>query len=290
MTLKGFLFILASALFHVLWNTFLKASEDKPSAVTFMMAFTVVGMLGYTWWLQALGEALDWGVLLSAFVAGFFFFLYQHLVAKSYATGDLSRVYPLTVTGPIYIAVWSMIILGEHISPSGAAGILAIVYGAMTIQTNTLRLRVRSLLGREGIDAGVVFALLAAFFYSFGAVADKIGVTVGQVSPYTFDLCVFMFLFHLGLLAIKDRPRLLRPIANAKLWPVLCGGVVMLLSFVTFRIGLEEVQASYASALRQVSALFGLWIGYFFFREPFGLQRVVSTLCIVAGVALIKLG
>lgn len=74
-----------------------------------------------------------------------------------------------------------------------------------------------------------------------------IGVTVGRVSPYTLDLCLCMLLFHLGLMAIKDRPRLLRTKATMKLWPVVCGGTVMLLTFLTFRIGLQEVQASYAS-------------------------------------------
>jgi drug/metabolite transporter (DMT)-like permease len=73
-------------------------------------------------------------------------------------------------------------------------------------------------------------------------------------------------------------------------WIILCGGLVMMLSFITFRIGLQEVYASYASALRQVSTLFGLLIAYFIFREPFGLNRVVSTLFICIGAMLLKLG
>jgi drug/metabolite transporter (DMT)-like permease len=64
----------------------------------------------------------------------------------------------------------------------------------------------------------------------------------------------------------------------------------MMLSFITFRIALQDVYASYASALRQVSTVFGLLIAYFVFREPFGLHRVISTLLICAGAMLLKLG
>jgi hypothetical protein len=63
--------------------------------------------------------------------------------------------------------------------------------------------------------------------------------------------------------------------------------LVMMLSF---RIGLLEVHASFASALRQVSTVFGLAIGFFVFRESRGAGRVISTLTILAGAVLIKMG
>ncbi len=48
MTFKGFLFIIPSALLHVLWNSMLKKSHDKPSAVLLMMVKTVSGLaIGY---------------------------------------------------------------------------------------------------------------------------------------------------------------------------------------------------------------------------------------------------
>jgi drug/metabolite transporter (DMT)-like permease len=290
MTLNGFLFILASALFHVLWNTFLKVSEDKPSSVLLMMGITVTGMAVFTLISGQAGDIFLPSVLISAFLAGFFFFLYQYFVARAYGQGQLSQVYPLTVTAPLYIAIWSTLLLGERISLVGGLGIVSIVIGAMTIQGGDFRL---SLLWRgsgPAMNKGVVFAFGAAFFYSFGAVADKVGVTSGQVSAYTMDLCVFMLLFH--VLRMSAQRQVLSVMRELRTHPMvtLGGGLVMMLSFITFRIGLQEVHASYASALRQVSTVFGLAIGFFVFRESIGARRVISTLIILAGAVLIKMG
>jgi len=290
MSLQGFLFIMASAVFHVLWNSFLKASEEKTEAVMLMMVVTLLGMIGYTGLQGALPLAFDLPTLLSAAVAGLFFFLYQFLTAKAYAHGQLSRVYPLTVTGPIYIALWGVLILDETITPTGMIGILSIVYGAMTIQTDSLSLSFGSVLKPGQRPAGSLFALLAAFFYSFGAIADKLGVTVGRVTPYTLDLCLIMFLLHGVSWLLRSDGARLDWLKKQRLRPILLGGTAMLLSFVTFRVGLQEVQASYASALRQVSTLFGLIIAWLAFREAFGLKRVLSTVCILTGVVLLKLG
>lgn len=290
MTLKGFFFILASALFHVLWNTSLKLSDDKPSAILLMMVVTVLGFGTALIFMQPLDTIFVPSIMISAMAAGFFFFLYQYFVAISYDKGDLTLVYPLTVTGPVYIVLWSYLLLGEHISLAGAAGILLIIYGAVTLQLGEFRIlhRFSSLISTRA--AGSLTALAAGFFYSFGAVADKFGVMSGNITLYTFSLCIFMLVFH--LLRMIYQHQTLSAMKEFRRNPavVIIGGIVMLLSFITFRIGLEEVFASYASALRQVSTLFGLLIGYVVFKESLSPRRIISSVIIVAGAVLIKIG
>ncbi|MDY0221327.1 MAG: DMT family transporter [Desulfobacterium sp.] len=290
MTLKAFLFIVASALFHVVWNSTLKNSRDKPSAVLIMTAITVAGLAPYVAWSYPMEQILAPASLLSALAAGFFFFLYQYFVALSYEKGDLSLVYPLTVTGPVYIVLWSYLFLGERISLGGAAGILLIIYGAVTIQTG--RFTILSLISKRitGNHAGVITALGAAFFYSFGAVADKIGVTSGSVTVYTMNLAVFMLMFHLLRMLLQRQLGLVIREFTAAPLPLMAGGLVMLLSFISFRMGLAESFASYASALRQISTIFSLAIGYFVFRENLTVGRTISACLIVAGAVLIKMG
>lgn len=290
MTFKGFLFIVASALFHVLWNSTLKKSPDKPSAVLLMMVVTVSGLVPYVVWHYPMEEILAPAPLLSALSAGFFFFLYQYFVALSYEKGELSLVYPLTVTGPVYIVLWSHLFLGERISAGGAVGIFLIIYGAVTLQTRRFTVFSMDATIQPGNRAGVITALGAAFFYSFGAIADKIGVTHGNVAVYTMNLCVFMLVFHLLRMIFQQQMGLVfKAFTDAPL-PLLGGGLVMLLSFVSFRMGLQEAYASYASALRQISTIFSLAIGYLVFRETLTVGRIISACLIVAGAVLIKVG
>lgn len=287
MATTGFWLIIISALAHVMWNAFLKSTRDKTSAIAIMMLITVVVLVIYTAALGEMDHVFNLPVMLTALASGFFFFLYQFFVAKSYANGDLSAVYPLTVTGPIYIPLWGYLFLDERISLIGFVGIVIILYGAVSIQANCLSF---SRWRRIGATGGASFALLAAFFYSFGAVADKVGVTVGVVSAYTLNVCVFMLILHMGWMVwSRSGGNFLREI-RLQPWVLLAGGFTLAISILTFRYGLQDVPASYATALRQVSSLFSILIGFFIFRETFGITRVLATALIIMGVVLIRMG
>ncbi len=290
MTLKGFGFIIISALFHVMWNSALKSCRDKTSAIFVMMCITVAGLGAFIVLFHETAFFFIPSAMYSALAAGFFFFLYQYFVAVSLEKGDLTLVYPLTVTGPVYIVLWCYLIMDETISPAGAAGIALIIYGAVTIQRGTLSILPRFKKTTQTAKAGVLTALAASFFYSFGAVADKLGVMTGDIFVYAFHLSLYMLVFH--LVRIIWQHQTFRVISEIKHNPgsILIGGIIMLLSFVIFRLGLEEAQASYASALRQVSTLFGIGIGFLFFKEQVGLNRIISSMLIVAGAILIKIG
>lgn len=290
MTLKGFFFIIISALFHVLWNSMLKTCRDKTSAVFLMMCVTVTGMGAYMFLFHPHTALFVSPAVYSALAAGFFFFLYQYFVALSLEKGDLTLVYPLTVTGPVYIICWSYLLMGETVSPAGGAGILLIIYGAVTIQRDSLIFRLKINKQSPTPRAGALLALSAAFFYSFGAVADKLGVMTGDIFIYTLHLSFYMLIFHLiRILWQRQSDRVISEWRhNAR--RIVIGGIIMLLSFITFRVGLEESQASYASALRQVSTLFGIGIGFLFFREQVGRNRIISSIIIAVGAILIKIG
>jgi uncharacterized membrane protein len=67
-------------------------------------------------------------------------------------------------------------------------------------------------------------------------------------------------------------------------------GVVLSLSFYLFRYALSIKEVSYAACVRQISPLFGVFLGLYILIEPYGLIRLISTISIVLGIALIKLG
>ncbi|TYB32945.1 MAG: EamA family transporter, partial [Flexistipes sinusarabici] len=48
------------------------------------------------------------------------------------------------------------------------------------------------------------------------------------------------------------------------------------------------VQVSYATALRQVNALFGVLLGVLFLKEKFSYKRLAGSIVIVIGVLIIR--
>jgi drug/metabolite transporter (DMT)-like permease len=284
------LYILLSAVMHAGWNLILKTTRHKLAFNVFMHASAIAIFSAY--WLVRHGAIpLPRGpVLPFAFAAGFFFSIYHACLTASYEQADVSLAYPLTTTGPLYIPLWAYLFLHERLSLLGMGGILVVFLGAYILQMREF--------SRAGVSfpllhlrqPGVLFALSAGLFYSVGAIVDKRGVTVADVFVYTYYLDIALFLFLLSYALVKISPnRFLEEIRVH--WPRgVAAGLILFLSFITFRIGLQMAKVSYATSVRQVSAIAGVVGGILLFRERFGRIRLLGAGLIVLGVACIKLG
>ncbi|HJX14884.1 MAG TPA: EamA family transporter, partial [Candidatus Deferrimicrobiaceae bacterium] len=74
-------------------------------------------------------------------------------------------------------------------------------------------------------------------------------------------------------------------------WPRgVAAGFILFLSFTTYRVGLQAAKVSYATSVRQVSAIAGVVGGILLFRERFGRIRLIGASLIAMGVVCIKLG
>jgi drug/metabolite transporter (DMT)-like permease len=282
--------ILLSAVLHAGWNLILKTSRHKLAFNTFMHGSAIAIFSAY--WLIHRGTIPlpDGPVLPLALAGGLFFSLYHLCLTASYDRIDVSLAYPLTMSAPLYIPLWAYIFLGERLSVVGFGGIVVVFLGAYILQMRELSWIGLSLPLRNIRMPGFVLAVSAGVFYSVGAVVDKQGVTVADVFVYTYYLDIVLFLFLLGNTSLTTpASHFLEEIRER--WPQgLLAGFVLFSSFITYRIGLQAAKVSYASSVRQASAIIGVLGGILLFRERFGRIRLIGALLIAAGIAFIKLG
>lgn len=276
----GFLFIIFSAFTHSLWNVLLKRSKNKYAFNFYMhfaniLFFTAVYPIVFRDYMY-----FDKGVVITAFIAAIFFSIYHLSVSTAYKYADVSMVYPLTTASPFFIVIWAVIFLKEHLTVMGLTGVILTVLGTAVLN------RVRGKWGEFG--KGAAFALAGAFFYSFGALMDKKGVGGGNFILYVYSMSLFMTMF-IFVYSIRRGEITFNYIKEDRWW-VVFAGLVVFGSFISYRYGLNMVNLSYASALRQVSTLFGVIMGILFFKEKFTLYKILGTVIIMAGIVLIKVG
>lgn len=276
----GFLFIIFSAFTHSLWNILLKRAENKYAFNFYMhfaniLFFTAIYPIVFPEYLY-----FEKGVVITAFIASIFFSTYHILVSSAYKYSDVSLVYPLTTASPFFIVIWAVIFLKEHLTVMGLSGIILTVLGTAVLN------RTKGKWGEFG--KGAAFALAAAFFYSFGALMDKKGVSGANFILYVYSMSLFMTMF-IFVYSIRSGEITFNYVKKEKWW-VIFAGIVVFASFISYRYGLNMVNLSYASALRQVSALFGAVMGIIFFKEKLTVYKVLGTLIIMAGIMLIKIG
>ena len=274
--MSGFILIIISALFHATWNVLLKMSSAKFRFTFYMHAFSVIVFSVVIVILYPQYISFDRDVILYGLYAAVFFAVYHLLVAKAYQLADVSQVYPITTASPIFVAIWATLLLSERIAAAGILGILITVAGCFVMNNAALRY--------AKLQPGVIIAFLAAFAYSFGALFDKIGVNTGNPVMYTYFMNLFMTLFFgITLIRYTSEPKIKGEIK----WMWLAA-LVIVVSSLTFRFGIEHISISYGTAIRQTSGLFGVIMGIMFFREGYGKMRIIGAVTIISGIALIR--
>jgi len=86
--------------------------------------------LGY---LPHLLHQLSFKVLAISLISGFIQTIYFICLIKAYRVADLSLVYPVSRSAPLFTQIWAFLFIGEIVSLQGIAGIGLVVTGIFII-------------------------------------------------------------------------------------------------------------------------------------------------------------
>lgn len=281
-----FALVVASAFSHASWNVLAKRSEDKESFMWLMTFTSLFTLLPVFWFILP-----DWRLPSSAVpylaVSAVAETLYFVSLGQAYELGDLSVVYPLARSSPLFLTILAVAFLGERISAWGAVGILLMLIGVYTIHlrsfsTDDLLLPLRSLGGRAS-----QFALLTALWTTAYSLSDKVGVTKVNPLIYAFWLEAFILvpltmviLYRRGLGAIAGEWRQSKAQATV-------AGFLMRFGYVLVLVAMSLMQVSYILALRQLSVVLGATAGVLLLGERYGRVRLLSSVIMFLGVYIL---
>ena len=289
MTGVSLVFVLLAALAHATWNLLLKRSSDKEAFVWWLLVAGSVMLAplgGILLWQNPI-EQPGWWLVLATIALHVLYFV---LLGRGYAQGDLSLVYPIARgVGPMLIPVLAVIILGEQIAPQAIIGVVAIVLGIYTVSWWG---NFRQLIGQPLAILkypGTRYAVLTGLTITCYALIDKRGVA--HVQPF-----LYMYLMMLGS-AIGLAPYVLRKqgwqAAQVELrvntLPIVISGLLTYLAYGLVLAAFSWSKVSYVAPAREVGIVFGVLMGVFILKEPFGEGRLIGSGVIVLGLVLIAL-
>ena len=277
--------VLASALIHVLWNMLMKSSRDKLVFMGWVFLFTSFFYFPLFWMnpgrfsIPLVGWAVIW-------TSGFIHVVYTIVLGKAYEEGDLSLVYPLARSAPLFVTLWAVLFLEERLTVGSLTGILLVVLGAYIIGFRTLEWRefIKPLSSLK--DKPYQLALLTALLVSLYSIADKIGVR--HMDPFVFYYLLLLPRLTLYLpYIVKTRYADIMAEWRTNKGSILLVGVIQFLGYLLVLYAMTLTQVSYIVAVRQVSVVFAVLMGTALLREKYGLVRLVASSFIFLGVFLI---
>jgi drug/metabolite transporter (DMT)-like permease len=280
MTLALFCVVLIAATLHALWN---------------FAAKKVAGDLSTMWLGVCLASVLSWPCALLMYNAGtpsrtLLFYVgatgmlhtwYFALLAKAYAMGEMSVVYPVARgAGVAGTALVSWLWLQDSLSLLGLLGITTICIGTVLVGYSAR--------GQREHFLAYVHALLVGVIITGYSIVDK--QAVGTVHPVVY--ISGMFTLTAGLLAPYvlhyKRAACMYAVRHLQKYIGLIG-IGSIGTYLIILFALRSGPVSYVVAAREFAVVVGSLLGFRFLKERFTPRKVLGILAITLGLILVKL-
>jgi drug/metabolite transporter (DMT)-like permease len=190
--------VLAASILHVAWNSLVKTSGDPLETSTRAVALgaLVLAPLAALAWLGTGRPPLEPSGWAIGVLSGLVEVAYFVALSAAYRHGAMSSVYPVARgTGAMLSAAIGVVVLGEHLSPAGFAGVVLLLAGIIAAALPGAR---RSTL---------VPALLTGCAIASYSALDRVGVRMGPAWLYA---AVIWSVAGVGLLAFATVTRAVR--------------------------------------------------------------------------------
>lgn len=285
MTSQVWLLVLTAAVGHALWNFAARRTAGNLTAMWLALAGGCIWLLPAILFLlatRAPAALVAAGGYRCVLATGLIHAAYFALLARAYAQGEISLVYPVARGSGIGLtALLAWFLLDESITPAGAAGIGVVLIGILTMGTPALR--------RGGTTRGFGTALGVGVTIVAYSLVDKVGV--GRVHPvlYIWALALITVII-LAPFILVGRRHLIWPTV-ARYWhgiTVMAFGILGTYLLILFAFTMGPV--SYIVAARESAVVLGSILGFVFLHERPRALRLAAIACITAGLVLIRMG
>jgi drug/metabolite transporter (DMT)-like permease len=275
-----FLAVLFAALCHAGWNALIKVGLDPLSTTTLIsIGSGVVALVLLP--LAGLPASAAWPWLVASVIIHLGYFA---ALIEAYRTGDLGQVYPIARgSAPLMTATATTLLVGEKLSLTGWAGIVALAAGVFLLSAHGGRDLVK-------IDRRAVgFALMTALTICTYSVVDGIGTRLaGNPNAYSLTLFAGIAVVMVPYALYRDGRDVI-PAMQTYWRRGFTGGALQVLSYGTVLWAMTLAPIAIVATLRETSVLFGAAIAVVVLKEPLRAVRIAAALLIVCGLVLIRL-
>ena len=268
-----------AAFLHAFWNFLLKGNKDKALAMCGVTLghtpFCVAGFV-YSGFpdMQVLPYILGSALLHSG---------YQIALMQAYRFGDLSQVYPIARgLSPLLLMIATLVVGLDTLSHIQILAIVMVTTSLFVFGFSQFR-------AYENGKLGLLMALTTGVFIASYSFVDAIGVRASQSAISYYSMMSFLnAMVMLVYFSVWHRGALLRlPFDGFKLFWI--GGGASYGAYVIVLWACLYAPVALVSSLREASVLFALLLGVFFLGEKVSLNRILATIILLFGVAIIRL-
>jgi drug/metabolite transporter (DMT)-like permease len=286
MSAQALALVLTAAVLHAVWN--LAAKKVQVDGVAFVWLYVTGSLL--LWgpvavvWAVVQVERPDWSWLYAGALTAAFHIVYQLVLQRGYAEGDLNLVYPLARgTGPLITFVFAVAVLGERPDAIAVAGVLAVIVGILLISLGGPRTHGSA---RAGVLWGIgTGAAIAAY-----TLWDNHAVNALDVPPLPYFVLGLLLQLPVMTLLLGRRRRLLPSVWREARGPVVAVAVLSPMAYVLVLRAMQLAPVSLVAPARETSIVVGALLSWWLLKEPSAVRRLVGAAVVLVGIVGIVAG
>jgi len=294
-TIENISLVILSSILHSLWNILTQTSKNSQffsglkGVWLILMGVVALNWIGFSIWNR---ELLFWGVL-SGVIHG----VYILCLSRAYNTQDISYVYPIARSSPVFIPIFAWLLLGEKLTPQTLIAILIIISAIYILHFDGHLIRGFNNLWQAIQHNDLRWAFYTLIMVVSYSLVDKKGMDLflfhlpnqpfqNGIAFFFMEATIGFTLCNLYLFSKYSKTEIL------DLWEKewlkgLVGALATLGSYGLICVVLQFESVSAVVALRQVSVLMVVYWGCWKLKEPFGRERLLAGGLIIFGVFLI---
>jgi drug/metabolite transporter (DMT)-like permease len=287
-TTLALILVLIAALLHATWNLFAKqAGGGLPFVWLVGGIICLLYLPVVAWWTGSHGSFLSASAVAWIFGSGVLKSGYSLVLQRSYRSGEFSVVYPVARgTGPLLATTAAIIFLGERPSLIALGGAAMIITGVFHIAGGSRLLRADRAHMHAGLRHGIACGMLIAGYTLW----DRHGVAALAIAPILYDAGTSLTQFALLTpFALRRRGEVLAHWRDHRL-QVLGMAILSPLAYLLVLSAMRFTPVSAIAPAREISILFGAWIGAKVLREGEPSRRLAAAGAMVVGIIAIALG
>ena len=253
------------------------------------MGIIALNWIGYSIWNR---ELLFWGA-----VSGVLHGVYILCLSRAYRTQDISYVYPIARSAPVFVPVFAWFLLGEKLDSVTIIAIILIVTAIYILHFDGHLIRGFKNLWQAILHNDLRWAFYTLIMVVSYSLVDKKGMDLFHIylpdQPFTNGVAFFFMeatigfiLCNLYLFSNHAKTDILE-LWKAEWLKGLLAAIATLGAYGLICVVLQFEPLSAVVSLRQVSVLMVVYWGCWKLDEPLGKQRLLAGGLILAGVFLI---
>ncbi len=288
--MSWFLFALASAVITAIISVIEKRMLQHEHTLSFSAGHALTALvLSIPFLYFADFSKVSLSTLLVMYVGMFIAALAFWFTARGVKHLELSVSSPLTVVNLAFIPFLAFFTLGERLSLQQAAGIFLIFAGVVALELIIHKGKAFPLFSTKGNEKYVALTVGGTLLYSFTALVDKAILSTIDVFTYLIIAHFFIAINSLLIMALLDKQFKsdLKQLFSQDAKSVFLVSLLSVLQRLSLAVAISGAFVSLAIAVKRLSTLFSIFLGGRLFHEDKIREKIIVSLVMLAGAALI---